>query len=72
MVMGFDQNKTAHHFYLYGDGGARRRLSGAGARGVIVGQMEDFERRHAALRDEASKFTEPDVGPKLIRDRHVE
>lgn len=22
MVMGFDQNKTAHHFYLYEDGGA--------------------------------------------------
>ena len=22
MVMGFDQDKTAHHFYLYGDGGA--------------------------------------------------
>lgn len=22
MVMGFDQNKTAHHFYLYDDGGA--------------------------------------------------
>src|SRR6185437_14551099 len=22
MVMGFDQNKTAHHFLLYGDGGA--------------------------------------------------
>ncbi len=22
MVMGFDQEQTAHHFYLYGDGGA--------------------------------------------------
>ena len=22
MVMGFDQQKTTHHFYLYGDGGA--------------------------------------------------
>ena len=22
MVMGFDQDKTAHHFYLYADGGA--------------------------------------------------
>jgi len=22
MVMGFDQDKTVHHFYLYNDGGA--------------------------------------------------
>jgi len=63
MVMGFDQEKTSHHFYLYGDGGA-----------IVVSvkdaaNTQDRDAIRAHLRHIASMFGDGDFkAPMLVHN----
>jgi|SRR5579871_4960464 len=63
MVMGFDQDKTSHHFYLYDDGGAIE---------VVVKDAADTKDRDAIrshLPHIATMFGSGDFdGPMLVHD----
>jgi len=55
-AMGFDQNKTTHHFRLYKDGGAVEVQAKDPADTVSIGQIRDH------LKQQAKKFAAGDFG----------
>src|SRR5215471_2049891 len=63
MVMGFDQDKTAHHFYLYEDGGAIQ---------IVVkdpADKTDLDAIRSHLPHIASMFADGDFdAPMLVHD----